>query len=156
MSRFFSSKYEELVPYTPGEQPQNMKYVKLNTNESPFPPSDKAKKYASAKLRELNLYSDPECLELRRKMADVFGVDADEIVLTNGSDEILNFALMAFCDSEHPAAFPDISYSFYPVLAGREAESWLEFPEALERLRAGSYAIYGEEKLRQFLENLQG
>ena len=117
MSRFFSNKYDKLIPYTPGEQPQNMKYVKLNTNESPFPPSAKAKAYAANHLRELNLYSDPNCVELRSKLAELYEVEPDELVLTNGSDDILNFALMAFCDEEHPAAFADISYSFYPVLA---------------------------------------
>ena len=117
MSRFFSNKYDALTPYTPGEQPQDRKYVKLNTNESPFPPSPKALALAEEKLRSLQLYSDPECRCLRETIAELYDVDVDEVVVTNGSDEILNFAFMAFCDKDHPAAFANITYGFYPVFA---------------------------------------
>lgn len=117
MSRFFSSKYEKLVPYTPGEQPKNMQYIKLNTNESPFPPSEKAVAAAAEIAKTLQLYSDPEVTPLVEKMSEVFGIEKDEVLMTNGSDEILNFAFMAFCDKDHPAAFPNISYGFYPVFA---------------------------------------
>ncbi len=115
MSRYFSSKYEKLVPYTPGEQPKDMKYIKLNTNESPFPPSEKAVAAAAEMAKTLQLYSDPEVTPLVEKMAEVFGVEKDEVLMTNGSDEILNFAFMAYCDSTHPAAFANITYGFYPV-----------------------------------------
>lgn len=115
MSRFFSSKYEKLVPYTPGEQPKDMKYIKLNTNESPFPPSEKAVSAAAEIAKTLQLYSDPEVTPLVAKMAEVFGVEKDEVLMTNGSDEILNFAFMAYCDKDHPAAFANITYGFYPV-----------------------------------------
>ncbi|MBR2406738.1 MAG: histidinol-phosphate transaminase [Clostridia bacterium] len=117
MSRFFSNKYRSLVPYTPGEQPTERKYIKLNTNESPFPPSDKAVAAAAEAARLLQLYPDPTCGELTAAVATLCGVQADEVLLTNGSDEILNFAFMAFCDDEHPAVFPDISYGFYKVFA---------------------------------------
>ena len=117
MSKFFSSKYAKLVPYTPGEQPRDMQYVKLNTNESPFPPSSKAIAYASEQASMLQLYSDPTCDILVSKAAEYFGVEKDEILFTNGSDEILNFAFMAFCDADHPAVFPDITYGFYKVFA---------------------------------------
>ncbi len=117
MSRFFSSKFEKLIPYTPGEQPKEMEYIKLNTNESPFPPSKKAQEYAKKAAEKLELYPDPECRELTKAVADTLGVNADEVLLTNGSDEILNFAFMAYCDSSHPAVFPDITYGFYPVFA---------------------------------------
>ena len=110
MSQFFSSKYNRLTPYTPGEQPKDQQYVKLNTNESPYPPSPKAIAAAEKAAASLQLYSDPECRDLVQKAADVFGVASDEILFTNGSDEILNFAFMAFCDKEHPAIFPDITY----------------------------------------------
>ena len=115
MSRFFSSKYDKLVPYVPGEQPKDMKYIKLNTNESPFPPSEKAIKAAAEMAETLQLYSDPEVTPLVAKMSEVFGVEKDEVLMTNGSDEIRNFAFMAYCDSKHPAAFPNITYGFYPV-----------------------------------------
>jgi len=117
MTRFFSDKYASLVPYTPGEQPKERKYIKLNTNESPFPPSPKAVEAAAKAAENLQLYSDPECTPLVKAIAEHFGIDRDEVICTNGSDEILNFAFMAFCDKDHPAAFADITYGFYPVFA---------------------------------------
>ena len=117
MSRFFSSKYSRLEAYVPGEQPKDMKYIKLNTNESPFPPSKKALEAARLEAGRLQLYSDPECTVLTEKAAEVFGVSKECVLMTNGSDEILNFAFMAFCDREHPIVFPDITYGFYPVFA---------------------------------------
>ncbi|MBO5797708.1 MAG: aminotransferase class I/II-fold pyridoxal phosphate-dependent enzyme, partial [Clostridia bacterium] len=117
MSRFFSAKYDKLVPYTPGEQPKERTYIKLNTNESPFPPSEKAQAAAAKAAAGLQLYSDPECRELVKNMAERLGVAPDNLLFTNGSDEILNFAFMAFCDDSHPAAFADITYGFYSVFA---------------------------------------
>ena len=117
MSRFFSQKYSNLVPYTPGEQPKDTQYIKLNTNESPFPPSNKAIDCAVTEAKRLQLYPDPECKELTEKIAKMLGVSSDEVLVTNGSDEILNFAFMAFCDKNTPAAFPDITYGFYKVFA---------------------------------------
>ncbi len=117
MSKFLSKKYASLVPYTPGEQPKERKFIKLNTNESPFPPSEKAIKYASKAAENLQLYSDPECTPLHQKFAEINGVTPDMVLATNGSDEILNFAFMAFCDKETPAVFADITYGFYSVFA---------------------------------------
>ena len=117
MSRFFTSKLSRLVPYTPGEQPKDMQYVKLNTNESPFPPSRGVETAVLNESKRLQLYSDPTCFELTKKLADVYGVESNQVLLTNGSDEILNFAFMAFCDSERPIVFADITYGFYPVFA---------------------------------------
>ena len=117
MSRFFSQKYSSLVPYTPGEQPKDTQYIKLNTNESPFSPSKTAQLYATKAAQNLQLYSDPECRELIKLAANRFSVNEDEILFTNGSDEVLNFAFMAFCDKNTPAIFPDITYGFYTVFA---------------------------------------
>ena len=117
MSRFFSSKYSSLVPYTPGEQPKDMKYIKLNTNESPYQPSKGVSEAVCVEAGRLQLYSDPECRELHATLAQHYGVSVGEVLATNGSDEILNFAFMAFCDKEHPIVFPDITYGFYPVFA---------------------------------------
>lgn len=128
MSKFFSNKYSALTPYTPGEQPQNRKYIKLNTNESPFPPSEKAVQAAFEEAKRLQLYSDPECKALVKKLSENLGVSEREVLLTNGSDEILNFAFMAFCDSEHPAVFPDITYGFYPVFAQLNNIPYEEIP----------------------------
>ena len=128
MSRFFSSKYSSLTPYTPGEQPKDMKYVKLNTNESPFPPSPKAIEKASEALGTLQLYSDPDCTGLVNKLSELYNIEKSQVLFTNGSDEILNFAFMAFCDSEHPAVFPDITYGFYPVFAELNGVPFEEIP----------------------------
>ena len=126
MSRFFSDKFAELTPYTPGEQPRDKQYVKLNTNESPFPPSAKAQAAAAEAAASLQLYPDPTCRLLRERLAAVHGLTADEVVVTNGSDEVLSFAFMAFCD--HGAAFPDITYGFYRVFAELYGVPYVEIP----------------------------
>ena len=128
MSRFFSGKYAALTPYTPGEQPKNRQFIKLNTNESPFPPSPKAQEYAAQAAQGLNLYSDPTCAKLNEKMAETLGVEPEEILFTNGSDDILTFAFMAFCDGKTGAAFPDITYGFYPVFAALNGIDYVEIP----------------------------
>ena len=128
MSRFFSSKFSALTPYTPGEQPKERKYIKLNTNESPFPPSPKAIKMAGEAAESLQLYSDPEQKALTGAVAENLGVAPEEVLLTNGSDEILNFAFMAFCDKEHPAVFADLTYGFYKVFAQLNGVPYEEIP----------------------------
>ena len=128
MSRFFSEKYAALEPYTPGEQPRDMKYIKLNTNESPFPPSEGVIRAAEREAGRLQLYSDPEVTELMIEAERVFGVPRDMILMTNGSDEILNFAFMAFSDATHPIVFPDITYGFYPVFARLGGIPYREIP----------------------------
>ena len=128
MSRFFSNKYQNLTPYTPGEQPKDMQYIKLNTNESPFPPSPRAVELAAEVAKKLQLYSDPECRDLHAIFEDVFGFSKQEVLFTNGSDEILNFAFMAFCDKDHPAVFPNITYGFYPVFAELNGVPYEEIP----------------------------
>lgn len=115
LSRFFSTKHEKLIPYTPGEQPKDMKYIKLNTNESPYPPSQKAVEEAEKEAKLLRLYPDPECTSLCGDIAQYYGVEKENVVLSNGSDEILNFIFMAYGDNSHPFIFPDITYGFYNV-----------------------------------------
>lgn len=117
MSKFFNTKYKTLVPYTPGEQPRERQYVKLNTNESPFPPLKKAVREAKRVSARTNLYSDPEMIKLREAIAKRYGVSENMVIITNGSDEVLNFAFMSYCDDERPALFPNITYGFYPVFA---------------------------------------
>lgn len=128
MSIFLSEKYKDLTPYTPGEQPKERKYIKLNTNESPYPPSEKATRAAALAADSLELYSDPEARKLCEAFAESIGVDRSCVIATNGSDEILNFAFMAFCDSVHPAVFPDITYGFYPVFAALNGVPYEEIP----------------------------
>ena len=128
MSRFFVEKYSNLVPYTPGEQPKDRKFVKLNTNESPFPTQECAVEAARLAAERSHLYSDPECTEFRKALAKRFDVDYDMTITVNGSDEILNFAFMAFCDEGCPALFPDITYGFYPVFANLSHVPYKTFP----------------------------
>ena len=128
MSRFLTSRLKSLEPYTPGEQPQIKNLIKLNTNESPFPPSENAIKMAGKVCRELQLYPDPECKTLTESIAEMLGVDKSEVLVTNGSDEILNFAFMAFCDDKKGAAFPDITYGFYKVFAQLNNVPYREIP----------------------------
>lgn len=117
MSRFFTERLSSLVPYIPGEQPKDMQYIKLNTNESPFPPSEAISNAVRKELANLQLYSDPESTSLRNKLAEVYDVSENSVIVTNGSDEALNFAFMAFADEKNPLIFPDITYGFYPVFA---------------------------------------
>lgn len=128
MSRFFSEKYKSLEAYTPGEQPRDQQYVKLNTNESPFPPSEKALAYAAEAAKRLQLYCDPECTALTKEFAKLYNIAEDEVIFTNGSDDALNFCFMAFCDETHPAVFPDITYGFYPVFAALNHVPYTEIP----------------------------
>ena len=116
MSRFLINKFQSLDVYTPGEQPQDMEYIKLNTNESPYPPSENVlKSISSEEVSKLNLYPDPECKILRSKIANLYGFEKDNVFISNGSDEILSFSFMAFCSEQTGAVFPNISYGFYKV-----------------------------------------
>lgn len=116
MSNFLNKKLQGLEAYTPGEQPQDKKYIKLNTNESPFPPSENViKAINEQQVGDLRLYSDPECKKLRKAMAAHYNVNENNIFLSNGSDDILNFAFMAY--GQDGAAFADITYGFYGVFA---------------------------------------
>ncbi len=117
MSRYLSNKYDGLEPYVPGEQPQDRKYIKLNTNESPFSPPKSVFDAAREASRSLQLYSDPDNRELTETVAKNFNLAYENVMMTNGSDEALNYAFMAFCDDEHPIVFPDITYGFYKVIA---------------------------------------
>ena len=117
MSRFLSGGLSALEAYVPGEQPRDKKYIKLNTNESPYPPPESVvKAIGRTEIEDLRLYSDPECKVLRAAVSEEYGIDRKNIFLSNGSDEILNFAFMAYGDKG--AVFPDITYGFYSVFAG--------------------------------------
>lgn len=129
MSRYMSARFDALEAYVPGEQPQDKRYVKLNTNESPFPPSPEVLSAVNAaETARLNLYPDPEGKALREKLAAEYGVEPDNVFLANGSDELLFFAFMAFCDSSRPVVFPNISYGFYPVYAQLLGLPYTEIP----------------------------
>ncbi len=114
MSRFLNQQYQSLEAYTPGEQPRDMQYIKLNTNESPYPPAPSVVAAMTGEQVELlRLYSDPTAKALKEKLAALYGVDYENVFVSNGSDEVLNFAFMAF--GGKGVAFPDISYGFYEV-----------------------------------------
>ena len=116
MSRFLNQQFETLEAYTPGEQPRNMQYIKLNTNESPYPPAPSVVAAMTGEQVELlRLYSDPTARELKEKLAALYEVRPENVFVSNGSDEVLNFAFMAF--GGKGVIFPEISYGFYEVYA---------------------------------------
>lgn len=116
MSKFLNQRLSAIEAYTPGEQPQDKKYIKLNTNESPFPPSDGVIRAINEnEVKDLRLYCDPECKKLRSALARLYSVEDENTFLSNGSDDILNFAFMAY--GQNGAAFNDITYGFYSVFA---------------------------------------
>lgn len=116
MSRFMDSKYQGFVTYSAGEQPKDRTYVKLNTNESPYPPSPKVLQAISKKdIEGLRLYNDPEATALCAALAQYHSLAPDQVLCGNGSDELLVYAFMAW--SEKGAAFADVTYGLYPVAA---------------------------------------
>ncbi|WP_323815175.1 histidinol-phosphate transaminase [Cellvibrio sp. NN19] len=116
MSKFWSQVVRELEPYVPGEQPQIDGLIKLNTNESPYPPSPKVIELMTHDaIDRLRLYPDPNSKKLKNTIASYYGVNAEQVFVGNGSDEVLGLLFMAFFQQEKPLLFPDISYSFYPV-----------------------------------------
>ena len=114
---YISARARALKPYVPGEQPQDRRYIKINTNENPYPMSPKAREAAAAALENAALYPDPDATVLRKAVAQVEGVRPEQVFCGNGSDEVLAFCFAAFFDPDRPVLFPDITYSFYPVYA---------------------------------------
>ena len=116
MKRFWSERIKDLVPYTPGEQPKDRVFVKLNTNENPYPPSPKVLKAIADTAGEgLRLYPDPEASALRQAIAEYHGLKPEQVFCGNGSDEVLGLCFYAFFTPGKKVVFPDITYSFYPV-----------------------------------------
>ncbi|NOY72070.1 MAG: histidinol-phosphate transaminase [Gammaproteobacteria bacterium] len=119
MNKYCSELISKLRPYIAGEQPQDQQYIKLNTNENPYPPSPAVLDAMRAKLdADLRLYPDPNATELKRSLASYCRVNSSNVFVGNGSDEVLALAFMAFFKKNKPVLFPDISYSFYPVYCG--------------------------------------
>jgi histidinol-phosphate aminotransferase len=119
MSRFWSDVVKELVPYVPGEQPRLANLVKLNTNENPYGPSPRALDAIRAATGEsLKLYPDPNAEQFKLAIGDYHGIEARNVFVGNGSDEVLAHAFLALLKHQRPILFPDISYSFYPVYCG--------------------------------------
>ncbi|MCD8016223.1 MAG: histidinol-phosphate transaminase [Oscillospiraceae bacterium] len=129
MSRFLSERFSALEEYIPGEQPRDRKYIKLNTNESPYPPSPRTMAAVNAAVvGDLNLYPDPDCTALTAALAKRYDVDAEQIIVSNSSDDLLNFAFTAFCDGGRGAAFAEISYGFYEVFANFHCVPYKKLP----------------------------
>lgn len=129
MKKFWSKRARDLVPYTPGEQPRQRNWIKLNTNENPYPPSQKALAAIRAAAGEtLRLYPDPECTSLREALAATFDLKPAQVFVGNGSDEVLALCFQAFFDRERTILFPDVTYSFYPVFADLYGLSYREVP----------------------------
>ncbi|MDA0063473.1 histidinol-phosphate transaminase [Brachyspira hyodysenteriae] len=116
MSKFLSDKAKSIEPYTPGEQPKDKNYIKLNTNESPYPPSPYVKKVLiESNFDDLRLYPDPNVSDLKKEIAELYNVNTNNIFIGNGSDEILAFSFMAFFNKGDKVYYPNITYSFYSV-----------------------------------------
>lgn len=119
MSKFLKKCFSTLEAYVPGEQPKDGEYIKLNTNESPFPPSlGVINAVNKNEVEKLRLYSDPTGSVLKEKIAELYKVKSENVYLANGSDDILNFSFMAFSGEQGEVAYPQISYGFYKVFAG--------------------------------------
>jgi len=135
MSKYWSPIVDKLVPYTPGEQPKDRAFIKLNTNENPYGPSPRALEAIRAAANDdLRLYPDPTAVDLRRAIADTHGLTIDNVFVGNGSDEILAHAFNAFFDRGKPVLFADITYSFYPTYCQLYGLQYREVPlnEAFE------------------------
>ncbi|OCP18003.1 MULTISPECIES: histidinol-phosphate transaminase [unclassified Ensifer] len=129
MSKYWSPIVSTLKPYVPGEQPRIANLVKLNTNESPYGPSDKVLSAITAAANgDLRLYPDPLALRLRETIAARHGVTAGEVFVGNGSDEVLAHIFAGLLKHDAPLLYPDISYSFYSTYARLFAIDAVEVP----------------------------
>ncbi len=118
MSKYWSARILNSTQYVYGEETKDKKYIKLNTNENPYPPSPKVvEAIKNFDFDRLKLYSDPNCTELKDAISDYYKVNTKEIFVGNGSDEVLAFSFLAFFNPEDTILFPEISYSFYDVYA---------------------------------------
>jgi len=125
MKEFWSPRIRDSVPYIPGEQPRGKTFIKLNTNENPYPPSERVLETIRSSVNDtLRLYPDPECLSFREAAAARHNLAPEQVFAGNGSDEILAFCFQAFFDPEKTILFPDITYSFYPVYAAYFGLKW--------------------------------
>ena len=128
MSRYMNEEFLTLQRYTPGEQPRDKKYIKLNTNESPFPPSPEVIKAVNdEEVSNLCLYSDPQSKLIKKAIAQRYKISEEKVFVSNGSDEILNFAFMLYGKGKG-TLFPDISYGFYKVFGDLYHIDYTEIP----------------------------
>ena len=114
---FLLEKHRSLPAYTPGDHEEGDGFIRLNTNESPYSPSPGVMAAMAGEVSKLGYYNDPDCAALRKALAGLYGVKPEQVTATNGSDELLYFAFIAFADEEHPIALPDITYGYYDLFA---------------------------------------
>lgn len=140
--RYWSSTARGLTPYVPGEQPKIERLIKLNTNENPYPPSPMVIEAVRRQAGEgLRLYPDPEAEELRKAIADHYGISSGSVFVGNGSDEVLAHTFCALLRNDRPILYPDITYSFYPVYCGLYGISYETVPLSEDfRIRIEDYA----------------
>ena len=114
----WENNIRKVVPYTPGEQPNQLDMIKLNTNENPYPPSPAVTEaLKNLSTEELRLYPDPAAEMLVQAIADNYGLDKTQVFVGVGSDDVLAMSFLTFFNSDKPILFPDITYSFYDVWA---------------------------------------
>ena len=112
----WQDKLREVEPYVAGEQPKIVNMIKLNTNENPYGPSPKIKEVlTSLDIDRLRLYPNSDAVDLRKELANYYGLEEEQVFLGNGSDEVLALIFLTFFNGKEPILFPDITYSFYPV-----------------------------------------
>ena len=142
MSRFWSDVVKGLTPYVPGEQPRLANLVKLNTNENPYGPSPHVlQAIREATGESLKLYPDPNAEQLKLAIAGYHGIEARNVFVGNGSDEVLAHVFLGLLKHARPILFPDISYSFYPVYCGLYQVGFETIPLARDfSIRVGDYA----------------
>lgn len=127
--KYWSSRIQSLIPYTPGEQPKDRVFIKLNTNENPYPPSPAVlEAIRSATDERLRLYPDPEASDLRQALAEHYGLRPEQVFCGNGSDEVLGLCFYALFSPGKKVVFPDITYSFYPVYTELYGLDYEEIP----------------------------
>ena len=164
-----------LNAYVPGEQPQESGWIKLNTNENCFPPSPKVSAAIQKALPTLGLYPDPDCQELRSKVASFHKLDKNQVIIGNGSDDLLNLLFRAYTDKKNDAAMLDPSYSHYPVLSEIQGSRIIKIPltddldldvKTLKNTQANILFLtspnaplsfgFSNQKLKEVVENFEG
>jgi len=143
MSKFLSNRFASLDAYVPGEQPSDKKYIKLNTNKPPYPPPEMVKKTVEDEFDYLNLYPNPDGIRLISKLAEYYKVKQENVIISNGSDELLAFSFLAFFDNG--VVFPDITYGFFPVYAQLYGIPYRQIPLLDDlTINTGDYINIGE------------
>lgn len=129
MNDLWKKNLRDIEPYVPGEQSKDRDIVKINANENPYPPSPKAvealKNFDTDRLR---FYPQANATALKQAIADFYEVKTENVFVGNGSDDVLALAFQAFFNGDKPIAYPDITYSFYPVWCRLLGIEYVNYP----------------------------